>query len=76
MGVYLSEPETKKSISEGSKGEVRYVSGEMQGSDAFIFRLEEKHGGCSDSRTQHRRWKLALRCLRWPRRYHSYHLGP
>lgn len=31
MGVYLSEPETKKKINSGAKGAIRFVSGEMQG---------------------------------------------
>jgi hypothetical protein len=31
MGVYLSEPETKKNIVVGSEGKKKFVSGEMQG---------------------------------------------
>lgn len=31
MGVYLSEPETTKNIVVGSRNELRFVSGEMQG---------------------------------------------
>jgi len=36
MGVYLSEPETSKNIKIGSKGELRFVSGEMQGTPINI----------------------------------------
>lgn len=31
MGVYLSEPETSKNVQTGVKGDLRFVSGEMQG---------------------------------------------
>lgn len=36
MGVYLSEPETKKSINTGAQDKMRFVSGEMQGTTLKI----------------------------------------
>lgn len=36
MGVYLSEPETSKNVQIGAKGDLRFVSGEMQGTLLYI----------------------------------------
>lgn len=45
MGVYLSEPDTKKDIHTGNCGNMKFVSGEMQGwrknmEDAAIHRFD------------------------------------
>lgn len=49
MGVYLSEPETKKNIITGAEGKIKFVSGEMQGDDFFYFRVAQEHVRCSYS---------------------------
>ncbi len=36
MGVYLSDPVTKKTISTGASGEIRFACGEMQGTTIKI----------------------------------------